>query len=417
VLPGLGIDGLVRKPIWTDGPGSPIDGLALLDAIDVAVVAMNTEMVITYCNPAVTLLLGWTSDHPVERRLSELLTTADPKLAAARLAVFTHAETWSGLVSVERADGFVLGLRFTFSPVRNGYGEIVGGVAIISEVAKDPTGDEAQSALAPIRVMPPRQGSTQIVPITVLLATDSLLVGQGLNALFSNIPAITVVGLARDQAELVRLCTDLVPQAVIISIRSPSVASENMVVAARQLRTDFPDLGLVLISDCGNGFALELLRDGASRIAYLLSDQLPTIETVVDAVHEVTGGQSVLDPSIVDFLMNHRNDNGVDDLTNRETDVLELIAEGCSNREIADRLHISVKTIEKCVTSIFRNLAVVDLSRVDRRVAATLSFQRARTSGLEKELRRIRKGRSPLVVTPRRGDALNAMQGHTTLGA
>jgi len=94
-----------------------------------------------------------------------------------------------------------------------------------------------------------------------------------------------------------------------------------------------------------------------------------------------------------------------------------LLAEGCSNREIANRLHISVKSIEKCVTSIFRNLAVVDLSRVDRRVAATLSYQRARTSGLEKELRRIRKGRSPLVVTPRRGDAISSMQGRTTLGA
>jgi PAS domain S-box-containing protein len=407
----------MSKPISTDGPGFPVDGFALLDAVDVAVVAINTDMVVTYCNPAVTLLLGWTSDHPVERQLSELLTTADSELAAARLAVFTHAETWSGPVSVQRTDGIVLRLRFTFDPVRDGYGKIVGGVAIISEIADNTTGDEAQTPLAPIRVLSPRQGSTQIVPITVLLATDSLLVGQGLDALFSRIPDITVMGLARDQPELVRMCTELEPQAVIISIRSPSVASENMVVAARQLRADFPDLGLVLISDCGNGFALELLRDGASRIAYLLSDQLPTIETVVDAVHEVTGGQSVLDPSIVDFLMNHRNNSGVDDLTNRETDVLELLAEGCSNREIADRLHISVKSIEKSVTSIFRNLAVVDLSRVDRRVAATLSYQRARTSGLEKELRRIRKGRSPLVVTPRRGDAIGSMQGRTTLGA
>ena len=120
----------MSKPVWTDGPGFPGGGFGLLDAIDVAVAAVNTDMVVTYCNPAATLLLGWTSDHPVERRLSELLTTADSELTAARLAVFTHAETWSGLVSVERADGFVLGLRFTFSPVRNGYGEIVGGVAI-----------------------------------------------------------------------------------------------------------------------------------------------------------------------------------------------------------------------------------------------------------------------------------------------
>jgi PAS domain S-box-containing protein len=378
-------------------------------------------MVVTYWNAAATVLLGWTTDHAVERQLSELLT-ADSELEAAHLAVFTDAETWSGLVHVQRDDGVVLALRFTCNPVRDGTGSVAGGIAIISEVSKEYTGNEAHSPLAPILVLPPREKSTQTIPITVLLAADSLLVGQGLVALFSGIPNVTVVGLARDQLELVRLCTELVPQALIISIRSPSAASERMVIAARQLRTDFPDLGLVLISDCGNGFALELLRDGASRIAYLLGDQLPTIDTVVDAVHEVTAGQSVLDPGIVDFLINHRNNVGVDDLSNRETDVLELIAEGCSNRAIADRLSISVKSIEKCVTSIFRNLEVVDLSRVDRRVVATLSYQRARTTGLEKELRRIRKSPLPshllpIVVTPRRDDALDAMQGRTVLGA
>jgi DNA-binding NarL/FixJ family response regulator len=209
---------------------------------------------------------------------------------------------------------------------------------------------------------------------------------------------------------------------LIVNVRSPSAAAEQMVIGVRQLRNDFPHLGSVLISDCGNGFALELLRDGAARIAYLLGDQLPTIETVVDAVREVTAGQSVLDPGIVDFLVNHQNDVGVDDLTNRETEVLELIAQGFSNRAIADRLNISVKSIEKSVTSIFRNLDVVDLSRVDRRVVATLSYQRARTTGLEKELRRIRKRRSPagavpIVVTPRRDDPLKTISGDTALEA
>jgi DNA-binding NarL/FixJ family response regulator len=129
----------------------------------------------------------------------------------------------------------------------------------------------------------------------------------------------------------------------------------------------------------------------------------------------------VLDPSIVDFLVNNRKSAGVDDLTHRETDVLELMSEGLSNRAIADRLHISVKSIEKCVTAIFRNLDVADLSGVDRRVTATLSYQRARTTGLEAELRRIRKSSatdpSPMVVAPRKGDALARLSSRGPLGA
>ena len=230
----------------------------------------------------------------------------------------------------------------------------------------------------------------------MLLATDSLLIGDGLASLLVDVPGIEVAGRVRDHFELIRLATELRPQAVIISIRSSSTASTATVVAARHLRNEFPELGLVLISDCGNGFALELLRDGASRIAYLLDDQLPSMEAVVDAVREVTAGQSVLDPSIVDFLVDNRRNAGIDDLTNRETDVLELMSEGLSNRAIADRLHISVKSIEKCVTAIFRNLDVADLSSVDRRVTATLSYQRARTTGLEAELRRIRKSVPPI---------------------
>ena len=207
------------------------------------------------------------------------------------------------------------------------------------------------------------------MPMSVVLAADSLLLGQGLAALLAWIPGITVVGLAEEIiASWFDSAPALAPDAVVVSIRSSSTASEEMVGAARQLRIDFPDLGVVLVSDCGIGSALDLLRDGASRIAYLLGDELPTIDTVIDALYEVMAGQSVLDPSIVDCLVSRHRDVGLNELSNREADVLELMAEGCSNRAIAERLNISVKSIEKCVTAIFRNLDVADLSRVDRRV-------------------------------------------------
>jgi PAS domain S-box-containing protein len=384
-----------------------IDAFSLLDAVDIVVVATDANLVVTYCNRAATQLLGWTVDNAIGCQLANLLTTADSELSAVSLAVFTKAETWSGLIPVRCGDGTTLVLRVTCNAARDREGNIVG--AVFSGVGTQAKGDATHSRLPPLHVLSARKVTASTMPLSVLLAADSLLIGQGLAALFAGIPGIAAVGLARDHSQLIRQCAELAPDAIIISIRSSSVASEAMIGAARQLRADFPDLGVVLVSDCGNGFALDLLRDGASRIAYLLDDALPTIDTVIDAVREVTAGQSVLDPSIVDYLVSHRRDVGVDDLTNREADVLELMADGCSNKAIADRLNVSVKSIEKCVTSIFRNLEVADPSRVDRRVAATLSYQRARTTGLETEIRRIRRRRDPahegpVAVIPRSDD-------------
>jgi PAS domain S-box-containing protein len=412
------------------------DGMALLDAVDLAVVATDNDMVVTYWNTAATALFGWSADHAIHRGLPELLGTADSEVTAEALAMVTRGESWSGHLSVRRSNDASLVVRSTCNPLLDGTGAIVGNIALLSEVAggdRPPASQPALVALAdsPVEGTPPPTAGIHLHhtaalgadddSISVLLATDSLLIGDGLASLLTDIAGVEVVGRVRDHFELVRLTTELHPQAVIISIRSTSPASTATVGAARHLRSEFPELGLVLISDCGNGFALELLRDGASRIAYLLDEQLPTMDAVVDAVHEVTAGQSVLDPSIVDFLVNNRKNAGVDDLTQRETDVLELMSEGLSNRAIADHLHISVKSIEKCVTAIFRNLDVADLSGVDRRVTATLSYQRARTTGLEAELRRIRKTSaadpSPMVVAPRKGDALGRLSSRTGLGA
>jgi PAS domain S-box-containing protein len=395
---------------------SIIEGRALLDAVDVAVIATDADLVVTYGNAAATRLLGFAFDHAVGHGLAEVLITADPEVAAMALAVVVQGETWSGPLPIPPRDGTELVVRSTWSPVRDEAGTIVGTIATISRVEAVGPDDGTSSPLAPLRALPaPDEGSS---PVTVLVATDSLLVGEGLAAVLGAIPGLAVLGLARDHVELTRLCGDLLPQALVISLRSASDASDAMVAAARQLRGRFAELGLVLISDCGNGLALELLRDGAARIAYLLDDQLPTMRTVIDALAEVTAGQSVLDPSIVDYLLDHRRGSGVDDLTNRETDVLELMAEGCSNRAIADRLSMSVKSIEKCITSIFLNLDVTDLSSVDRRVTATLSYQRAQTTGLEAELRRVRR-MSPTELVPIRfrRDDVTRSSGTDRLGA
>ncbi len=410
-------------------------GVTVLEVPDLAVVATDTDIVVAAWNAAAADLFGWSAEHAVGRGLGELLGTADSEVTSTMLEMVARGDSWSGHLPVLHCTGAPLVVRSTHHPLVNGTGTIVGNIALLTEVAR---GDGQSGSQAILEAIPgsPFESATSLsatgfhldpdigdhssdAPIPVLVATDSLLIGDGLASLLDDVAGIEVVGRVRDHFELIRLTTELRPQAVIISVRSPS--STATVEAARHLRSEFPEIGLVLISDCGNGFALELLRDGASRIAYLLDDRLPTIDSVVDAVREVTAGQSVLDPTIVDFLVDSSKHAGIDDLTYRQVDVLELMAEGLSNRAIADRLFISVKSIEKCVTAIFRNLDVADLSAVDRRVTATLSYQRARTTGLEAELRRIRKNSatdpSPMVVAPRKDDALAPLPSQTTLGA
>jgi DNA-binding NarL/FixJ family response regulator len=225
--------------------------------------------------------------------------------------------------------------------------------------------------------MSPDQG-----PITVVLATDSLLIGDGLAALLAETTDVKVVGRARQHSELVELVDDLAPEAVIISIRTLIITTMAMMEVARRLRADHPDLGIVVISDRANGFVIELLRGGASRLAYLLDERLPTIETVLNALREVCAGQTVLDPSIVDALVTRHEGVAIDDLSLRELDVLELIADGLSNRSIAGTLNLSIKAVEKHVTAIFRKLELADQTRVDRRVTAALTYQHAQTSPL-----------------------------------
>jgi len=216
-------------------------------------------------------------------------------------------------------------------------------------------------------------------PITVVLATDSLLIGDGLAALLTDVPDIEVVGRARDLDELLGLVAHLAPEAVIVSIRTPAITTMDTIIAARHLREEYPHMGIVVISDRGNGFALELLRGGASRIAYLLDEQLPDMDTVLGALREVRAGQTVLDPGIVDALMRRRQGAAIDDLSVRELDVLEQMAHGLSNKAIAAELHVSVKSVEKHVTIIFRKLGLDGQGLIDRRVTAVLTYLRSQT--------------------------------------
>jgi DNA-binding NarL/FixJ family response regulator len=215
-------------------------------------------------------------------------------------------------------------------------------------------------------------------PITVVLASDSFLIGDGLAALISSVPDVDVIGRADNLDELQRLVAEREPKAAIICVRSYVVTTAATVAAARRLRDMYPDMGIVVISDRTDDFALELLRGGSAGIAFLFDERLPNVGAVLDALREVRTGHTVLEPSTVDYLIRRGDTLGMEELTPREIEVLKQMARGLSNRAIAEELHISVKSIEKGVTAIFLKLGPFDPSS-DRRVAAALVFLRAQT--------------------------------------
>jgi DNA-binding NarL/FixJ family response regulator len=214
------------------------------------------------------------------------------------------------------------------------------------------------------------------VPITVLLISDSCLVGDGLMSLLSDVPDIEVVGRARDLDELVVLVDDLAPRAVIICIRSQVVSTAATVSVVRHMRHTNPNVCIVVVSDRSNEFALEILRGGSEGIAFLLDERLPAIGDVLIALRGLNSGQTILDPSVVDSLIRRGDIAELGDLTPREVDVLEQMAHGLSNRAIAEELHLSVKSIEKGVTAIFLKLGPFDSTATDRRVTVALAFLR-----------------------------------------
>ncbi len=208
----------------------------------------------------------------------------------------------------------------------------------------------------------------------VVLAGDSHLMSDGLQCLMDRQPDIEIIRRVEDIQQLQAIVSDLHPDALLLSVRTRTPAAMTVIREARKIREDHPDLGLVVLSDRGNGFALELLRGGSARTAYLLDEQMPSIDTVATALREVLTGQTVLDPTVVDALIRRRDTVSVDHLTIREVDVLEQIAHGRSNRAVATELRITIKAVENHVTAIFRKLELTDQSDIHPRVTAARIF-------------------------------------------
>ena len=210
----------------------------------------------------------------------------------------------------------------------------------------------------------------------VVIADDSVLLREGVTRLLVE-AGFEVVAQAGDSDELLRQVAEHEPNVAIVDIRMPPTHTDEGLQAARELRRRHPALGVLVLSQYVRpSYAFELLADDARGVGYLLKDRVSDLGELADAVERVGKGGSVLDPTVVAQLVGRRRSghDPLDDLSDREREVLALMAEGRSNRAIAERLVITDRTVEKHVRSILAKLRIPESQADHRRVLAVLAY-------------------------------------------
>jgi DNA-binding NarL/FixJ family response regulator len=212
--------------------------------------------------------------------------------------------------------------------------------------------------------------------VRVALADDAVIVREGLARLLEE-AGFHVVGTAVDADELLELVESAQPEAVIMDIRMPPTHTDEGLRVAKTIRQRWPAVGVLVLSQHVNArYATELLSAGTDGIGYLLKDRVTDLAELVASVARVGRGGSALDPEIVGHLIGRprRSRDPLERLTEREREVLALMAEGRSNKAIAERLFVSEYTVEKHVRSIFATLALLQSPDDHRRVIAVLTY-------------------------------------------
>ncbi|HEX2048345.1 MAG TPA: response regulator transcription factor [Acidimicrobiales bacterium] len=214
--------------------------------------------------------------------------------------------------------------------------------------------------------------------LRVVIADDEYLVREGARSVLSAVPGIEVVGLAGDPSELMQRIEETSPDAVVLDIKMPPTHRAEGIEAAHYIREKYPSIGVVILSQYADPeYALELLRDGSNQLAYLLKERLGRPTQLAEAIREVANGGSILDPKVVDALMEaqrRRSRSRVHGLTEREHEVLTLMASGRTNAAIATALFLSERAVEKHINAIFRKLGLSEELDINHRVAAVLFF-------------------------------------------
>jgi DNA-binding NarL/FixJ family response regulator len=214
-------------------------------------------------------------------------------------------------------------------------------------------------------------------PLRIVLADDAVLLREALAASLGA-AGFQVVGQAGGVDGLAELVGETDPDVLVVDVRMPPTHTTEGLETARAIRRARPRLAILVLSQViETRHAVDLVRDNPSGIGYLLKEHVTRIADLADAVRRVAAGESVIDPEVVARLMGRpRGHTLLDELTTREREILALMAEGRSNRGIAERLVLDAKTVEGHVTRIFSKLGLEPASEDHRRVLAALSFLR-----------------------------------------
>jgi DNA-binding NarL/FixJ family response regulator len=211
-------------------------------------------------------------------------------------------------------------------------------------------------------------------PLRVVIAEDDALLREGVASLLRD-AGHQVVGRAADAGDLMLKVRSYLPDIAIVDVRMPPRYADDGLVAAAEIRRLHPTVAVLVLSQhLEPTYMLELVGDDASGVGYLLKDRVRDVREFVDAVERVAAGGTAFDPGVVSSLVKGQRGSVLDDLTERERNVLSLIAEGRSNRAIAKQLYLSPRAIERHVQAIFQKLQLPDSEDDNRRVLAVLAL-------------------------------------------
>ena len=212
----------------------------------------------------------------------------------------------------------------------------------------------------------------------VVIADDAMLIREGAARLLED-AGVEVAGTAGDAQDLLRLVATEQPDVAIVDIRMPPTHTDEGLVAAEQIRSRHPGVGVLVLSQyLESRYATRLLEQHPQGRGYLLKERVSDIGAIKDAIARIAEGECVLDPTIVARLIKRpRHRRPIDELTDREREVLALIAEGRSNQSISHILVLSPKTVEAHVGRILAKLGLDDTPDYHRRVLAVLAFLRS----------------------------------------
>lgn len=223
--------------------------------------------------------------------------------------------------------------------------------------------------------------------ISVVLAEDNVLLRDGMARLVEAQEDLELIASCGTLPELLELVADRLPDVVVTDIRMPPSGTDEGIRAAATLRADHPSVGVVVLSQYANpAYALDLLAGGSEGRAYLLKERVSDVDELVDAIHTVAAGGSVIDAKVVEALVtatSRRTSSDLERLTPRETEILREMASGKSNAAIAETLVLSERAVEKHTNSIFSKLGLSEERSVNRRVKAVLLYLAGHEPGPE----------------------------------